>query len=98
MYKFISHGTGKEIKSLLTRRSTIEKQRQSVGKMQVGIQIIYLAVKGKIHKPITHFIQRVLNVINMYFFLESIKNLMLKNNFNFNRSYQSIIIENYSIN
>jgi len=31
--------------------------------MQVGIQIVYLAVKGKIHKLVAHFIQRVLDVI-----------------------------------
>jgi len=37
MYEFISHGTGKGIKLLFTQRSRIEKQRQSVGEMQVGI-------------------------------------------------------------
>ena len=50
----------------------MEKQRKTVGKMQVGIQILYLAVKGKTYKPITRFIQRVLDVIKYVpFFLES---------------------------
>jgi hypothetical protein len=77
----------------------VEKQRKTVGKMQVGIQILYLAVKGKTYKPITRFIQRVLDVIKYVpFFLESIKNLVFKNNFNFNRAYKSIFIENYNTN